>query len=123
MPIKPENKHRYPKNWKQIRAAILERAGHRCERCGVPNHVWRPRKREAWTDDIGQAETWAMEGEKVSMIVLTIAHLDHVPENCAPGNLAAMCQRCHLRYDAGHHRKTAYKTRRNGKAAGDLFAA
>ncbi len=64
-----------------------------------------------------------MEGEKVSMIVLTIAHLDHVPENCDPGNLAAMCQRCHLRYDAGHHRKTAYKTRRNGKAAGDLFAA
>ncbi|RUQ28768.1 MAG: hypothetical protein EKK68_14035 [Candidatus Competibacteraceae bacterium] len=30
MPIKPENRHRYPKDWKAIRAAILERAGHRC---------------------------------------------------------------------------------------------
>ena len=26
MPIKPENKSRYPKNWKQIRNSILERA-------------------------------------------------------------------------------------------------
>ena len=28
MPIKPENKKRYPKNWKDIRAAILERMCH-----------------------------------------------------------------------------------------------
>ena len=27
MPIRPENKHRYPRDWKQIRAAILDRAG------------------------------------------------------------------------------------------------
>jgi hypothetical protein len=30
---------RYPKDWKQIRARILERAGHKCERCGVPDHA------------------------------------------------------------------------------------
>ena len=27
MPIKPENKARYPKDWKAIRAEVLERAG------------------------------------------------------------------------------------------------
>jgi len=29
VPIKAENKHRYPRDWKQIRAEILGRAGHR----------------------------------------------------------------------------------------------
>jgi len=32
--------------------------------------------------------------------VLTVAHLDHTPENCEPQNLKAMCQRCHNKYDA-----------------------
>lgn len=41
MPIKTENRHRYPPNWRAIRAAILERAGDRCEQCDVPNGVWR----------------------------------------------------------------------------------
>lgn len=31
MPIKAENKNRYPPNWRDIRAAILERAGDCCE--------------------------------------------------------------------------------------------
>lgn len=31
MPIKPENKGRYPKNWKEIRQQILQRANNRCE--------------------------------------------------------------------------------------------
>ncbi|MBK8752309.1 MAG: hypothetical protein IPL99_11990 [Candidatus Competibacteraceae bacterium] len=30
MRIKPENHARYPRHWKAIRAAILERAGQRC---------------------------------------------------------------------------------------------
>src|SRR5580704_16284808 len=43
MPIRPENKARYPKNWSsEIRPAILERAKNDagwpcCEQCGVPN--------------------------------------------------------------------------------------
>jgi 5-methylcytosine-specific restriction endonuclease McrA len=39
VPIKPENKHRYPADWKAMRDAILERARHRCEQCGAPNHA------------------------------------------------------------------------------------
>ncbi|MFZ1326231.1 MAG: hypothetical protein WAT67_09480 [Candidatus Contendobacter sp.] len=121
MPIRPENKHRYPKNWRQIRAAILERADHRCEFRGIPNHVWRKRHGQTWTEDIGLAEAWVMDGERITRIVLTIAHLDHTPEHCDPSNLAALCQRCHLTYDIPHHKKTAYQTRKAGKALGDLF--
>ena len=39
MPIKPENKGRYPKDWKAIRERILERAEHACEKCGALNHT------------------------------------------------------------------------------------
>lgn len=35
MPIKPENKNRYPSNWKEIRVDILKRANNRCEFCGI----------------------------------------------------------------------------------------
>jgi hypothetical protein len=31
MPIKPENRKRYPSDWNEIRAAILARAENRCE--------------------------------------------------------------------------------------------
>jgi len=39
-----------------------------------------------------------------SVVVLTIAHLDHQPKNCDDGNLRACCQRCHNTYDAYHRR-------------------
>lgn len=45
MPIKPENKKLYPKNWKRIREKILERAGVRCDFCGVGNHTFRYNER------------------------------------------------------------------------------
>ncbi len=100
MPIKPENRKRYPKNWKQIRQQILERANNRCEFCGVENHTLRYRG----TDIDG------MELPPVK-VVLTIAHLDHQPENCDPENLRALCQRCHNRYDAKHRAETRSHTK------------
>ena len=101
MSIKPENKARYPKNWKEIRAAILERAGHKCERCGAENYQPHP-----------------VTGSKV---VLTVAHLDHTLENCSPENLQALCQKCHLAYDHQHHRENARHTRNQKKGQGILF--
>ena len=89
MPIKPENKGRYPKNWKQIRADILERAHNRCEFCGIENYSIK---------------------ENGSKVVLTIAHLDHTPENCDYSNLRGLCQKCHNTYDAKHRAKTRRKT-------------
>jgi 5-methylcytosine-specific restriction endonuclease McrA len=85
MPILPENKKRYPKNWPEIRAAILQRANNKCEICGVENYTVR---------------------ENGSRVVLTIAHLDHTPENCTGENLKALCQKCHNKYDAKHRAQT-----------------
>lgn len=56
-----------------------------------------------------------------STVVLTIAHLDHTPENCDPDNLLAMCQRCHLAYDAESHAVERYRAHREElEAAGQL---
>jgi 5-methylcytosine-specific restriction endonuclease McrA len=124
MPIKPENRHRYPPDWRAIRLAILDRAENRCEQCGVPNHAWRNNATGQWTHDAGLAEAWGLDGDKIARIVLTIAHLhDPDPANCDRDNLAALCQRCHNRLDAPMRARNARQTRRAGKALGDLFDA
>ena len=108
MPIRPENRARYPKDWKQIADGIRARAGNQCE--GSPMY---PDCRA----DNGQPHP--VTGSRV---VLTVAHLDHTPEHCEPHNLKAMCQRCHLTYDAEHHARTRYETRRAQAATADLFS-
>lgn len=35
MPVKPENKARYPADWGAIAEAVKAEAGWRCEQCGV----------------------------------------------------------------------------------------
>lgn len=136
MPIKPENRARYPENWSEIREAILARAGNRCEQCKAPNRTLIARG--AGDDDgayrlesfeVFSAETGEYLGRRLDFsvarmvkVVLTIAHLDHIPEHCEPENLRAWCQRCHLRYDAEHHRTNARATRRARLSTPDLFA-
>lgn len=39
MPIRPEMRARYPADWSQIRAAVMERARGRCEWCDVPQYA------------------------------------------------------------------------------------
>ncbi len=37
----PMDRRKYPTDWEAISARIRhERAGDRCEACGVPNHAW-----------------------------------------------------------------------------------
>jgi len=128
VPIKKENAARYPKDWKQIRARILARAGQCCEgspafpTCRAPNGWLRNNRTGALTNDGMLGESWELaDGDSVTLIVLTIAHLDHTPENCTDDNLRAWCQKCHLAYDHDHHQRNAHATRRERKALGDLF--
>ncbi|MFW3477218.1 hypothetical protein ACN24M_24540 [Streptomyces microflavus] len=105
MPIRPENRNRYPSNWPEISASIrFGRAARRCEctgECGRGTHDGRcPNQHGGLAYGTG------------SRVILTVAHLDHTPENCDPANLRAMCQGCHLHYDKDHHRQTAAATRR-----------
>lgn len=136
MPIKPENKARYPADWKMIRAAILERAGDKCEQCTAPNGMlicrgsngtYMLEDGEVRDEDTGEylgfAKGSEYPGQKFVKVVLTIAHMNHTPEDVRPENLKALCQLHHLRYDAEHHQKNAAETRRSRKAIGDLFAA
>ena len=80
----PCNYKKYPPNWKtEIRPRILKRAGNCCEvsHCNAENYKPHP-----------------ITGSKV---ILTIAHLDHDPENweVSDNRLMAMCQMHHLKYD------------------------
>jgi 5-methylcytosine-specific restriction endonuclease McrA len=85
MPIKPENRRRYPQDWPAVSKSVRARAGNVCE--GSPDFP----------------DCRAVNGQPHpvtgSRVILTVAHLDHTPENCAPENLKAWCQRCHLNYD------------------------
>lgn len=86
MPIRPENKARYPKDWSVRRRFVLMRARNRCEWCGAANHEPHP-----------------VTGSKV---VLTTAHVwDDRPEAASLMNLAALCQKCHNAHDAPARQK------------------
>jgi hypothetical protein len=113
MPIRPSERHRYPKDWKSVRQRILERAGHRCEFCGVENGAIGRRKRDGSFERLQgmEVEAAAFDSIRLTRIVLTIAHLDHTPENNANDNLRALCQRCHLAHDRPHHLRNARLTR------------
>ncbi len=133
MPIRAENKGRYPKDWPEISKRIrFDRAGGRCEcegECGrrhvlgengkqldLPPDVWIvPPERCGATN----GRPHPITGAKV---VLTVAHLDHQPENCADDNLKAWCQRCHNRYDAKTRAAGIKQRRHDASASGDLFA-
>ena len=87
----PIDYSKYPPNWPAIRRRIRKRANEKCEFCGAENYKPHP-----------------ITGSRV---ILTVAHLDHDPSNCSDDNLRALCQKCHLSYDAEHHAKNARRTR------------
>ena len=87
----PFVKEHYPADWPDISRRIRDRSGGKCEFCGAQNYQPHP-----------------VTGSRV---VLTVAHLDHDTRNNADDNLRALCQRCHLRYDAQHHIANAALTR------------
>jgi hypothetical protein len=142
MPVKPENKARYPADWGAIAEAVKAEAGWRCEQCGVAHGevIWRgtdagrpvfrrpedPEFCESLDAATGAAVPGTchdtFEGRKPVRIIATVAHLDHQPENIERGNLRCLCQRCHLAYDSAHHAVNAAATRRAKKALGDFFS-
>jgi hypothetical protein len=112
----PINYSRYPPHWKELRESVLIRAENKCEFCGKKNYstVWavRYRRRSKWYETFEEADEQprTIESNKSGLIpnpkpvkvILTIAHLDHDETNhkVLIHRLKALCQMCHLRYDA-----------------------
>ncbi|KKL14720.1 hypothetical protein LCGC14_2512810 [marine sediment metagenome] len=77
----PIDYKRYCKDWRsRSRFIRFIRAKNKYENCGAINYELHP-----------------VTGSKV---ILTVAHLDHDITNNSFFNLKALCQRCHLQYDA-----------------------
>lgn len=112
----PIDYSRYPPNWKkEIVPAVLLRAYNKCECCGLENkstvygiRMWikedvRYKYKSIWFRNEQDAKRESTNGDVWNIkVVLTIAHLDHDEENwdVSLDRLKAMCQLCHLRYDA-----------------------
>ena len=105
----PINYKEYPESWfREIRPAVLERDENRCKFCNVENYavIYRDKRNSfiwhLWPEGT-EAETLLLDGYKPVKVVLTIAHLDHDHSNSDIENLAALCQRCHLKHDIQQH--------------------
>jgi hypothetical protein len=102
----PINYKEYPSNWKtEIRPTILERAGHKCEFCGVKNYsyIYRFGKRkEEW---IYSSDCDSPYEKKIIKVSLAIAHLDTNDKSDNIDRLVALCQKCHINYDKGQQAK------------------
>jgi hypothetical protein len=118
---------RYPADWSDISRRIRERAGNRCEWCGVANgaHGYRDESGAFVDTSLPEFDHQMLRwlGRKLFRIVLTTAHLGvDLPDgrlgdqrdksDCRDENLAALCQRCHLNHDRDEHAFNAAWTRR-----------
>jgi hypothetical protein len=101
----PMNRSRYPSNWKEIALQIKTEANWKCENCGreckKPDESWGefiervvPKIHCSYSDNLMKEIA-----DKPTRFILTVAHLDHIPENCDKRNLKAWCSACHCRYD------------------------
>lgn len=122
----PMQRHLYPQNWEQIAYQVKQKAEWKCEECGREcrrsgEPVSEFTERIA-TGRLSECPVVAEFLEKPTRFVLTVAHLDHRPENCQRSNLRALCVPCHCRYDLSQMaRKKALKLEREGQL--NLFGA
>lgn len=103
MPIRPENRSRYPADWKlRSRFVRFVRAKGFCEWCGAEHGKPHP-----------------VTGSKV---ILTTAHVfDDRPEASSLLNLAALCQKCHNGHDAKSRRQGIAERRESASPQHRLF--
>lgn len=138
-------RHLYPANWDATARAVKDAAGWVCQQCGRPCR----RPGETLYDFVLQIEedwagTWAKDLydeeydptqahflEEFSYVpvlrtrrfVLSVAHLNHRPEDCRPENLKALCMPCRGRMNltpSALAAKRALKLERQGQLRLDV---
>ena len=98
----------------------MQRAGDRCEKCGIKNYAvgyrnedgqFIPTEGNTMHDAAGNGELSYKQARELVMhcndycednlivVVITIAHLNHDVTDNRPENLAALCQKCHNVHD------------------------
>lgn len=102
MPVRRENRDRYPPDWKKRSHFVrFIRAKGQCEWCGAPHGGIN-----------------LMTG---STIILTTAHVhDSRPESASLLNLAALCQACHLKHDRGRRSRRIAREKEGSQAKLEL---
>lgn len=77
----PMDRRLYPDDWDSIASRVKNAVEWHCQACGracrLPGETFDTHKR-----------------------TLTVAHINHCPEDCRDENLVALCAPCHLRYDS-----------------------
>ena len=109
----PWNRKLYPSDWETIARSIKTASNWTCQGCGRPCR--RPGESDfelcdritehfpQWEDDlavtIDDPEQGPIDVLKLGRFTLTVAHLNHIPQDCRPENLRALCAPCHCRMD------------------------
>ena len=116
----------YPKNWKEISKATIERAYNKCELCFAKNYslihrgkidfiTWKyPYLVCPYTEGDKYKDCLICsqdEKNKPTKIILTVHHINHNKQDNSKHNLISLCQRCHLRLDMAHHVKNRRESR------------
>ena len=95
----PWSRSLYPSDWETIALEVKESVGWKCEECG--KQCRRPG--QSFLDfaypflESGQMDSDDLDHPQ--RFTLTVAHLNHKPEDCRPENLKALCAPCHCQMD------------------------
>lgn len=92
------NKKLYPRNWREIREAVKERARYCCEECGIEE---------------GTLLTSRSTG-KHYILYLHAAHLSDNPRDSRKCNLRCLCPSCHMKLDRKQETEVRKSSRRRG---------
>ena len=143
----PIDYKRYPADWKERVKRIKERDGDTCQFCGLENGqevysmsipvrtpaaryqnraIWFSSELDALRFSNALHFDYCLEAPmrkgryKAVKVVLTVAHLDHDEENhdVSDDRLAALCQYCHLSYDAKEKFRRAVNNERPSQRKG-----
>ncbi len=104
----PMNRKRYPKSWPLMATLLKSINDWHCAECGRPcrrpgedladleERIEWPDSHDHFIDD--ETGEWGYVF-RPGRFTLTVAHLDHDPNNSDPQNLLPLCAPCHCRLD------------------------